>query len=112
MKRSFYIALVSALLTAGLIQAAPAFAQTADANVSIVRTADLDLASKAGKRTLDRRLVEASRTVCGQVTDVDPAGKNDARACRADTLAKARLHSAAVLAASNAGATIAVTASR
>ena len=52
MKRSFYIALISALLTAGLIQAAPSLAQTAQGEtvVSHVRTSDLDLRSAAGQR--------------------------------------------------------------
>ena len=115
MKRSFYIALASALLTGGLIKAAPALAQThvaGEAVVSQVRTSDLDLRSTAGQRQLDQRLSIAAREVCGTASDADLAGKNDVRTCRAETLAQARLQKESILAATDRGATIAVTASR
>jgi UrcA family protein len=115
MKKSFYIALLSALLTGGLIKAAPAFAQTQPApavEVSLVHTADIDVTSAAGQRQLDRRLSIAAREVCGTASDADLAGKNDVRACRSDTLAKARLQTQSLLAAAGRGTTIAVTASR
>ena len=115
MKRSFYIALVSALLTAGLIQAAPALAQTggqSEIAVSLVRTSDLNLGSAAGQRQLDLRLAHAARDVCGSASDVDVEGKNEVRKCRNETLAKAQVQKASVLAAAGHGATIAVTASR
>lgn len=82
---------VSALATAANMTPAPLFAQQPRAmNVSIVHTSDLDLTSKAGQQALDHRLVNAAAEVCGPVFDVDPAGKNHVRACRADVLAKAR----------------------
>ena len=115
MKRSFYIALVSALLTGGLIKAAPAFAQDqvpGQAVVSLVRTADIDISTADGQRQLDRRLSIAAREVCGTASDADLAGKNDVRACRADTLAKAKLQKQSILAVAGRGTTIAVTASR
>ena len=115
MKRSFYIALVSALLTAGLIQAAPAFAQTSgqgEIAVSLVRTSDLNLGTAAGQKQLDLRLAHAAREVCGSASDVDVEGKNDVRKCRNETLARAQQQKASVLAAAGHGATIAVTASR
>ncbi len=59
-------------------------------NISIVRTADLDLASKSGREKLEHRIVIAAYDVCGGASDVDLAGKNAARACRADVLSKAR----------------------
>jgi UrcA family protein len=115
MKRSFYIALVSALLTAGLIQAAPALAQTSGQSeiaVSLVRTSDLNLGTAGGQKQLDLRLAHAAREVCGSASDVDVEGKNDVRKCRNETLARAQQQKASVLAAAGHGATIAVTASR
>ena len=76
------------LLTAAAI-AAPAAAQS-DIETRVVAVADLDLASDAGKLTLDQRLTRAVIEVCGSASDVDLAGKNDVRACRETTLAAAR----------------------
>lgn len=116
MKKSFYIALVSALLTAGLIQVAPALAQTpahpGELVVSHVRTSDLDIRSAAGQRRLDQRLANAAREVCGAVSDADIAGKNDIRECRSEVLAKARQQKLAILAAASRGSVVAITASR
>ena len=87
------IIIASALITSAAIKAVPAISQPvagADVSVSIVHTADLDLSSAAGKRTLERRLVQAARDVCGNASDADPAGKNDVRACRNAVLADAR----------------------
>ena len=116
MKRSFYIALLSALLTAGVIQAAPAFAQTVqhgDAVVSFVRTGDLNLATDAGQRQLDRRISIAAREVCGAASDTDIAGKNDVRECRDEVIARARVQKTALIAtAGRRDVTIAITASR
>lgn len=117
MKKSFYIALVSALLTAGLIKAAPALAQTsapsASVAVSLVHTSDLDLGSAAGQRRLDQRLANAAREVCGAASEADIEGRNDVRECRKETLAKAQIQKASVLASvNNPGVAIAVTANR
>ena len=91
MMKTFKIALTAFVISAGVIKGAPALAETASTqNVSIVRTADLDLTSKAGRNALDHRLVTAAYEVCGSASDVDLAGKNEVRACRADVLAKAR----------------------
>ena len=85
------IVIVSALATAALLKGVPALAEPAPAQtVSIVRTSDLDLSTNAGKRQLDRRFVVAAHEVCGKAADVDLAGRNDVRQCRADVLAKAR----------------------
>ena len=90
------IIIASALITTAAIKGVPAFAETAapDVNVSIVRTADLDLSSEQGRRQLDKRLSQAAREVCGAASDVDLEGKNDVRACRANVVAKARATSA------------------
>lgn len=114
MKKAIYIALVSALITTGVIKAAPALAQEPASNVSIslVRATDLDLGSRDGQRKLDQRLANAAREVCGTASDVDLRGKNDVRKCRDETLAKANGQRDAVLAAGERGAFIAVAASR
>jgi len=108
--KAFKIALTSFVITAGLIKGAPAVAQTAPAqNVSIVHTSDLDLSSKAGRSILDHRLVTAAFEVCGTPSDADLAGKNQARACRANVLAKARADGNQL---ASLGATIRVAAGR
>jgi len=87
------IILASALITTAAIKAVPAAAEPVNGqavNVSIVHTADLNLATDAGRRALDARLSHAARDVCGTPSDVDLAGKNKARACRATVLADAR----------------------
>ena len=87
------IILASALITTAAIKAVPAVAEPvagSDVNVSIVHTADLYLSTDAGRRALDVRLAQAAREVCGSASDADLAGKNKARACRANVLADAR----------------------
>ena len=115
MKKSFYIALVSALITGGLIKAATALAQDrvpGQAVVSLVHTADIDVTTADGQRQLDRRLSIAAREVCGTASEADLAGKNDVRECRTETLAKARLQKQSILAVAGRGGTIAIIASR
>ena len=94
MKQTLKIIVVSALATAAIIKAVPAFAEPGPSqNVSVVHTYDLDLSSKAGQRLLDHRLVNAAIEVCGAASDVDIAGKNEVRACRASVIKKARANS-------------------
>jgi UrcA family protein len=69
--------------------ASPVAAQ-AELETRVVAVADLDLASDAGRRALDRRLTRAVVEVCGTASDVDLAGKNEVRDCRVRTLADAR----------------------
>jgi UrcA family protein len=114
--KAFHIILTSFAITTGVIKAAPALAESnAPAtvlNVSLVRTADLDLGSAKGQRTLNLRLASAAREVCGTASDADIEGKNDVRQCRDETIARAKGQRDAVLAAAGHDATIAVTASR
>jgi len=111
MKTPLLIAAGSFVVTAALIKAAPALAEPAPAqNVSIVQTADLDLATKAGRARLDRRLVIAAYDVCGAAADVDLAGQNAVDQCRADVLAKARARGGQL--ASRGGSTILIAANR
>ena len=67
--------------------ATPALAEPPVAVSTTVQTADLDLSSQAGQRALDHRLSLAAKEVCGVASDVDIAGKNEVRRCRAKTLA-------------------------
>jgi UrcA family protein len=94
MKQTLKIIAVSALATAAVIKAVPALAEPARAqNVSIVHTSDLNLATDTGRHALNHRLVIAATEVCGSAADVDLAGRNQVRACRADVLARARAES-------------------
>ena len=112
MKNAFTIALASALITTAAIKAAPALAETpaVETNVSLVRTADLDLGSDAGRRQLDLRLARAAREVCGTASEFDLRGRNAVRECRDEVLAAARKQRDAVLAATSNKGFIAVTA--
>ena len=115
MKQSILYALFSALITAVFITGAPAFGQTVGETqtyVSLVRTADLDLGTNAGKRLLDQRVARAAREVCGVASDVDIEGKNDVRKCREDAIARATYERDEVRSAAARGAIIAVTATR
>ena len=116
MKNPYAIALASALITAGAIRAAPALAEPASGEfqtyVSYVKTADLDRSSDGGQRTLDRRVAQAAREVCGIPSDVDLVGQNKARECRVEAVAKATGERDALLAAAKRGAAVAITASR
>ena len=70
---------------------APAIAQPqGDSRQLVVSYADLDLSTEHGVRILDQRLRFAAHSACGPTSDADPAGKNEARECRAETLALAR----------------------
>jgi UrcA family protein len=112
MKNAITIALVSALITTGAIKAAPALAQqpASDTNVSLVRTADLDLGSPEGQRKLEQRLARAAREVCGTASDFDVEGKNAVRECRDETIAKAKAQREVAIA--GRGGVVAVTANR
>ena len=113
MKNTLKIILASALLTGVGIKAAPAFAEAPEAQtyVSVVETADLDLASPDGQRSLEQRVARAAREVCGIASDVDVVGKNKVRQCLHDTIAKASDERDALLASAKSGAAITVAAS-
>lgn len=108
------IIIVSALITGAALKAVPALAEpaAADVNVSIVRTADLDLSTDSGQRQLEQRFTVAAREVCGNASDFDLEGKNDVRACRDEVLARAHSQRDVLLASTARGATIAVAAAR
>lgn len=78
--------------------ATPAFAQQPSSTVA-VSYADLDLSTARGIRKLDRRIRTAVERACGPISSFDPAGKNDVRQCRTDTLAAARVQRDVAIAA-------------
>jgi UrcA family protein len=94
MKRSMIFAL--AILSSGLT-VSPAAAQ--DRVTSVVRTADLDLNTDAGREALNGRIAQAAREVCGAASNVDLEGKNAARHCRDQVIAEATLKRDQILAA-------------
>ena len=116
MKDSIFYALASALVTAALILGGPLQAQTAPADpqtyVSLVRTGDLDLGSRAGERKLEHRLALAAREVCGTASDVDLRGKKAVRECRKDAIDRATVQREQLLATAARGEVIAITATR
>ena len=115
MKSALFYAVTAGLATAALIKAVPAAAEPAqggDIAVAIVRTSDLNLAQDEGRRTLDRRLAQAARQVCGEASDFDLEGKTAVRNCVDRTLARARIERNALLAGGQHGRVIAVSAAR
>ncbi len=82
--------LLSLTLMLSAFAATPALAQTSPSAVNrvVVSTADLDLSERSGQRALDRRIAIAIVQACGETSNIDPAGKNDIRRCRADTSAQ------------------------
>ena len=78
-------ALVAAPSLALSLPGAPAFAQ--DAQSARVSYDDLDLSRERDVRILDRRIRSAVEEACGPESDVDPAGNNEVRRCRTETLA-------------------------
>lgn len=113
MKQTLKIILGSALVTVALIKGAPALAEAPEAvNVSVIRTADLDLRSEAGQRTLDRRLVTAASEVCGTASDADLRGKNDVRECRDEVISAARAKARTLVAGAAGDRSITVAAVR
>ncbi len=76
MRRILLLAALAANLCAAPGHAAP--------RVKSVGFADLDLTTRGGVRTLDRRIASAIKEACGTMSDADPAGKNAVRRCRKD----------------------------
>ena len=89
----------------------PALAQNGPAQVA-VSYADLDLSSRAGVRTLDRRIRTAVEQACGPISSFDPRGKNIVLDCREDTLALARAQRDTAIAAATGSSPIRLAAQR
>ena len=82
--RTSFIFLAS-VLTAGSIlvgTASPAIAAAPEVETRIVRYADLDLGSTAGRAALDRRIAGAVRAVCGRASIQDLNGLHQVELCR------------------------------
>lgn len=85
--RSTLLALAAAAASL-VIGGAPALGQTGAFSVSY---ADLNLASPAGRATLDRRIGSVARMVCGEApAPLDLRAEGLVRACRAELAASAR----------------------
>jgi UrcA family protein len=83
---------------AAAVVGGPVLAQSQSSTASvIVRTADLDLGSAAGRRALDRRIGNAVREACGAVSDIDLHGTNALQACRAEAREAAQAQRSAAL---------------
>jgi UrcA family protein len=78
-------ALVAAPSLALSVPATPGWAQ--DIQSARVNYDDLDLSKDRDVRILDRRIRIAVEKACGPQSDADPAGNNEVRRCRAETLA-------------------------
>ena len=81
--------LTTLVLMFSAFAATPALAQAAPSAETrvIVRTADLNLGSATGQRTLDHRIAIAVVEACGETSNVDLAGRNEIRRCRDQTSA-------------------------
>ncbi|MGB3472906.1 MAG: UrcA family protein [Erythrobacter sp.] len=85
----------------GLSAASPALSQNTPPSVS-VSYAGLDLTSEAGRETLDRRLAQATRSVCGGKPSMRELAKMAAfRECVAATKAGYEAQRVAALKAAN-----------
>jgi UrcA family protein len=90
-----------------LLVAAAAVPPLAAEPVSIsryVETADLDLSTDAGLRSLDHRLTIAIVDACGERSDVDLEGANAVRSCRAEARTRVVAERDRILASRNTGA--------
>jgi len=79
--------------TALLLAAQPALAASIDPaprQQVHVQVADLNLGSREGVRTLDRRLASAARQVCGANPALSPTERWAANGCRRAALSRAR----------------------
>lgn len=89
-------------------QATPALAEPAAQLPSqAVRTADLDLSTETDRKRLAHRIRHAATIVCGEASDVDPAGKNDVRRCRTETRRGAQIQVNTAIAAAERPAIVA-----
>lgn len=97
---------VAALLAAGLL-VTPTVSQAAEANSVSVSYADLNLGSKVGQHTLQRRIAGAARTVCVIEDSKELALALATNACRGAAIADAQpAYEAAVASARRGSVTV------
>jgi len=90
MKILHIAAALAATLTTATLAASPSIAQApASPERLVVSYADLDLSSRTGVATLNRRILTAVQTACGTPSDADPHGKNVINDCRHRTYSEA-----------------------
>ncbi len=75
---------------ASIIAIAPAAASPSAPATHIVRYSDLDLTKEAGRATLDRRINQAVRTVCGSASSSALQDKLNVEKCYAAARASAK----------------------
>jgi UrcA family protein len=89
------LAATGALFTTTLVGVSPAAARTAD-SVAVAH-ADLNLASRAGQRTLDGRIAAAVAQVCNAGDAVDLRTSAYERLCKVEVAAAAQIQRDAVV---------------
>jgi UrcA family protein len=82
-----FFATLAAIAT--IATAIPAAAEPLPVASVTVSIADLDLSTAAGQRAFDARVNRAVVELCGEAADVDLAGLNAVRDCRAAKIAEA-----------------------
>jgi UrcA family protein len=100
------LAIAAAAVAFGAAPAPARDSAPVPAQIRIVRYADLDLATQAGRSALDRRLAFAVREVCGSASDADLHGKNVVRRCLAQTARAASARRDAALASTAAARSV------
>ncbi|MFN7177470.1 MAG: UrcA family protein [Thermaurantiacus sp.] len=81
------LAIAGAILCASMTSTVAWASDAAPARTVAVQTADLNLSTPAGQRTLDRRIRSAVKEVCGDPSSLVRGGRQTAMECRAETLA-------------------------
>lgn len=95
------------MLTASPPLAAQTNAQSNNATHSMgVSYSDLDLRNDKHVRKLERRIARAAQSLCGEASNLDLAGMNDARACRREARLTAQPQAAQLIAASRGTAPV------
>jgi UrcA family protein len=89
MKTPHILLVLAATLTTTLGASGATAQAPATGERLVVSYADLDLGSRAGVRTLNRRILTAVQTACGTMSDSDPHGKNLITECRHRTFDQA-----------------------
>jgi len=101
MKTLSIIAAFAASLVATLVSAPVAAQVPAAPERVVVRYADLDLSSRDGIATLNRRVLTAVEEACGTLSDADVHGKNLIVACRHRSFAEAMSQARGAIALAN-----------
>ena len=97
-----HIAAALAVTLTGTLAANPAAAQApAAAERIVVAHADLDLSTRSGVATLNRRILTAVQAACGPESDSDLHGRNLAELCRQRSFDQAAAQARRAIASAN-----------